>query len=84
MTQLISQLLQIQGQKIQSIKVDEATQTVDVFCRRDRRFKVIDPKSHQACSVNTYVSRTIYDLPICGQCCRIHIELAQVRILEGE
>ncbi len=84
LTQLLSQLLHIQGQAIQSIKVDESTQTVDVYCRRDRRFKVTDPKSNQACTVNTYVSRTIYDLPIRGRCCRIHIELAQVRTTEGE
>lgn len=34
--------------------------------------------------MNTYVSRTIYDLPVSGRCCRIHIELAQVRTTEGE
>lgn len=84
LTQLLSQLLHIQGQAIQSIKVDKSTQTVDVYCRRDRRFKVTDPKSNQACTVNTYVSRTIYDLPISGRCCRINIELAQVRTTEGE
>ncbi|CAK2438026.1 hypothetical protein VCRA2119O48_200028 [Vibrio crassostreae] len=38
-----------------------------------------DPKSNQACTINTYVSRTIYDLPISGRCCRINFELGQIR-----
>ncbi|RQW64261.1 hypothetical protein EES38_06665 [Vibrio viridaestus] len=41
MTQLLSQLVSIQGQKIHSVKVDESTQIIDVYCHRDRRFKVM-------------------------------------------
>ena len=84
MTQLLSQLISIHGQKIHSVEVDESTQTIDVYCRRDRRFKVVDPESQQPCTVNTYVSRTVYDLPISGKCCHIHIQLAQVRTIQGE
>ncbi len=84
LTQLLSQLFSIQGQKIHSVEVDESTQIIDVYCRRDRRFKVVDPESQEPCTVNIYVSRIVYDLPISGKCCRIHIQLAQVRTTQGE
>lgn len=84
MTQLLSQLVSTQGHKIHSVEVDESTQIIDVYCRRDRRFKVVDPESQEPCTVNTYVSRTVYDLPKRGKCCRIHIQLAQVRTTQGE
>ena len=84
LTQLLSQLISLQGQRIHSVKVDESTQSIDVYCHRDRRFKVVDPESKKPCTVNTYVCRTIYDLPISGKCCRIHIQLVQVRTSQGD
>lgn len=84
LTQLLSSVLRIKGQKICSVNIDENTQSIDVYCRRDRRFKVKDPATTKRCTVNTYASRTIQDLPISGKQCRIHIELAQVRSSDGE
>lgn len=46
--------------------MDESKHIIDVYCQRDRRFKVVEPKSQEACTVNTYVSRTVYALPISG------------------
>ncbi len=83
MTQLISNLLRIDGQTIQSLKLDPDTQSIDVFCRRDRRFSVREPQTHNPCTVNTYVTRVIHDLPISGLRCRVHMELAQVRTADG-
>ncbi|HCH5588666.1 TPA: hypothetical protein NKZ51_003996 [Vibrio parahaemolyticus] len=39
MTQLLSQLISTQGHKIQFVEVDESTQIIDVYYRKNRRFK---------------------------------------------
>ncbi|WP_155759559.1 hypothetical protein [Vibrio natriegens] len=39
MTQLLSQLISTKGHKIHSVEGDESTKIIDVYCRKDRRFK---------------------------------------------
>jgi len=84
MTQLLSSILEIEGQKITSITHDKNTQSIHVYCQRDKRFKIKPPHEGQSCTVNTYCTRTIRDLAISGQQCFIHIELAQVRTQDGK
>lgn len=83
MTYSISGLLRIDGQVIRSVKLDTHSQSIDVFCRRDRRFSVKTPNSLQRSTVNTYLTRIIHDIPISGLQCRVHIELAQTRNTDG-
>jgi len=83
LTYSISGLLRIDGQVIHSVKLDTHSQSIDVFCRRDRRFSVKTPNSPQRSTVNTYLTRIIHDLPISGLQCRVHIELAQTRNTDG-
>lgn len=72
-------LFELSTQSIQSINLDEQTQSVVIKCRRDRRYKTVDPITGNACTVDHYVQRRIRDLPISGYPCCIDIELAQVR-----
>jgi len=79
LSNLPNQLFELPSQSIQSINLDEQSQSVVVKCRRDRRYKTIDPVTGHSCTVDHYVQRRIRDLPISGHPCCIDIELAQVR-----
>ena len=62
---LPNQLFELSNQSIQSINIDEQTHSVVVKCRRDRRYKTVDPVTGNTCTVDHYVHRRIRDLRLC-------------------
>ena len=79
MTCLHSHLFSFNGQSVQSFEFENTEQKLIVKCRRDRRFKCIDPETGTAATINRYIRRKVHDLPVSGRPCVIDIELAQVR-----
>lgn len=79
MSLLSSALFNFKGQRVQSISIETDTHSVLVKCKRDRRFKVIDPETGAPRTVDHYVRRRLSDLPVSGRSCVIEIELAQTR-----
>lgn len=77
MASIPAPIFDLPGQCIQSVSLDE-TQTVVVQCHRDKRRKVIDPRTQNAGTVNRYIRRRVRDLPLLGHPCVVDIELAQV------
>ena len=73
-----SQILGLKGQCVNSIKYDSSNSIISIICRRDNRYKPKDPSDKKAVTVNRYVRRTIYDLPLLSNRVHIEIELAQV------
>jgi len=71
-------ILGLKGQCVNTISCDSATHTITIACRRDSRYKPVDPISNTQGTVNCYVRRIIHDLPLLAYRCRIEIELAQV------
>jgi len=78
-----SQILSLPGQRVKHVQHDLDRQRLTVTTCRDRRFRMIDPNSGKAASVNCYQRRTIRDLPLCGFNCYLEIELAQVNTSSG-
>ena len=68
----------LKGQCVNTIHSDSATHTITIICRRDSRYKPIDPISNKQGTVNCYVRRKIHDIPLFACRCQIEIELAQV------
>lgn len=77
-------ILDLKGQCVNEIKLDEETQQLVVHCSRDRRMNAVDPLSGMKGTVNRYVRRQVRDLPFLGYPCVIEIELAQVFISKNE
>jgi transposase len=73
-----SPILGLKGQCVNSISCDSTTNTITFICRRDSRYKPIDPISNMQGTINCYVRRIIHDLPLLACRCKIEIELAQV------
>ncbi len=59
--------------------IEEASQSLLVRCRRDRRFKVKKPMSDSPRTVDHHIRRRIQDLPVSGRPCTIEVEFAQTR-----
>jgi len=79
-----SDILSLQGQRVNQIKYDPALNKVVIYCSRDRRTKVIDPVTNKQGTVNRYVRRKVTDLPLFGYPCVIDMELAQVWTSKNE
>src|SRR5437868_10886015 len=71
-------ILDFKGQCVNTISYDDDTNILLIRCHRDKRFKPIDPISGQKGTINNYVRRIIYDIPLFACQCQIEIELAQV------
>jgi transposase len=78
-----STILDFKGQCVNTINYDYENNILSINCHRDKRFKPIDPISGQRGTINSYVRRVIYDVPIFACQCQIEIELAQV-LTEGD
>ena len=68
----------LQGQRVNRVEHHPDEQTITIYCDRDQRCRVVDPRSGQTATVNRYVRRRVRDLPLWGQDCWLEIELAQV------
>ena len=77
-------ILGLNGQCVNEIKLDEERQQLIIYCRRDRRRNAIDPVTGQKGTVNRYVRRQVRDVPLFGYPCIIEFELAQVFISKNE
>jgi transposase len=73
-----SSILNLKGQCVNTIHCNSSTHTITVNCRRDKRYKAIDPTDKRPGTINCYVRRTIHDLPLLSLRMQIEIELAQV------
>ncbi len=76
--------MSLPGQLVKQAQHDLSQQKLVIRCKRDRRYRTIDPISNQPAVVNRYVSRTIRDVPLCGYDCHLEIELAQVIDSDGK
>lgn len=70
-------ILDLKGQCVNTIHCNSATHTITIFCRRDSRYKPIDPIANKRGTINCYVRRKIHDLPLFAYRCEIEIELVQ-------
>ncbi|RLA53814.1 MAG: hypothetical protein DRR42_03675 [Gammaproteobacteria bacterium] len=77
-------ILGLEGQCVNKIKLDEEEQQLVICCRRGRRRNAIDPVIVQKGTVNRYVRRQVRDVPLFGYPCMIDMELAQVFISTNE
>ena len=73
-----SKILSLPGQRVKQVQHDLAQQRLTIHCKRDRRYRAIDPSSNEAANINRYLRRTIRDVPLCGFECYLEVELAQV------
>src|SRR6185437_13311729 len=71
-------ILGLKGQCVNSINCNPESHIITISCRRDKRYKPIDPIEKKPGAINRYVRRTIHDLPIWCFRVQIEIELAQV------
>lgn len=76
-------IFDLHGQVVKKFNFDTVESTVTVCCRRDKRFKPIDPLTKQMGTVNRYLRRSVKDIPLCQRPCIIDIELAEVRLRNG-
>lgn len=83
-TNIPSNILSLQGQRVNQTFFDPNLGKVVIHCSRDRRRKVIDPVTGRQGRVNQYVRRKVTDLPLLGHPCVIDMELAQVWISKNE
>jgi transposase len=77
-------ILDLQGQRVNEIKLDQKEQKVVIHCRRDRRRNTVDPVTGKKGTVNRYVRRQVRDIPLFGYPCVLDIELAQVFVSKNE
>lgn len=77
-------ILGLQGQRVNQVKLDEQEQQLVIHCNRDRRRNTIDPVTGKKGTINRYVRRQVRDVPLFGYPCVIEIELAQVFISKNE
>ena len=71
-------ILDFKGQCVNTIQCNNTTNTISISCRRDKRYKFMDPISNKQGTVNSYVRRIIHDIPFLAYRFQIEIELAQV------
>ena len=77
-------ILELKGQRVNTIDCDERTNTITISCSRDKRFTPIDPVTHSPGTINCYVRRTVHDMPLLGRRLQIDIELAQVLSVDNK
>lgn len=77
-------ILALKGQCVKEILYNAKEERLEIYCRRDRRKRAIDPKTQQPGRINQYIKRQVIDLPLMGNKCVIEIELGQVFINRNE
>ncbi len=73
-----SSILSLKGQCVNGIFQDPSSNTLTITCRRDRRYKPLEPVHEKPGGINRYVRRTVQDIPLSGHNVHIEIELTQV------
>lgn len=71
-------ILELKGQRVNTIDCNERTNTITISCSRDKRFTPIDPVTHSPGTINCYVRRIVHDVPLLDYRLQIEMELAQV------
>ena len=77
-------ILGLDGQRVNGIRLDEERRLAVIHCDRDKRRLAIDPVTGLKGTVNRYVRRQVRDVPLFGYPCMIEIELAQVSISKNQ
>ena len=77
-------ILGLNGQRVNKIKLDEERQQLVIHCHRDKRRNAVDPVTGKTGTINRYVRREVRDVPLFGYPCVIDVELAQVFISKNE
>ena len=75
---LPASIMDLKGQCINDLTIDDESNTITLECRRDKRFKPKDSDSRPAKTVNQYTRRTIQDIPMCGTRLYLNVEIAQI------
>lgn len=73
-----SRIVNLPGQCVKAIHRDEASNSVIISCRRDKRRSAIDHRTGQQGWVNRLIHRQVQDLPLFGHRCYLDIEVAEV------
>ena len=71
-------IFNLKGQVVKDIRLSDDKNCLMIHCRRNKKYKAIDPQTNCSGTINTYVRRRIKDIPMLGFPCLIEIELAQV------
>lgn len=77
-------IFNLKGQVVKDIRLSDDNNCLIIHCRRNKRYKAMDPKTKRYGTINTYVRRQIKDIPMLGFSCLIEIELAQVYLNKNE
>jgi transposase len=77
-------ILELKGQRVNTINCNEYTNTITISCKRDKRFTPIDPVTYSPGTINCYVRRVIHDVPLLDYRLQIEIELAQVLSVDNK
>ena len=77
-------ILNLTGQRVNEIKLDEEGDKIVIHCSRDARRSTIDPTTGKKGTINQHIHRQVKDIPLFGYPCVLDIELAQVFISKGE
>ena len=75
---LPSNIFNLKGQVVKDIRLSDDENSLLIHCRRNKKYKAIDPQTNRSGTINTYVRRRIKDIPMFGLPCLIEVELAQV------
>jgi len=56
-------IFDLRGQVVKAFEYQQSANRIVLSCRRDRRYRVIDPKTGQSGTVNRYVRRQVKGPP---------------------
>jgi len=73
-------IFNLSGQVVKEVNFDPDLGIINLYCNRDKRYKVVDPECHKKATINRYIRRTVKDLPLLSYKCLIEIELAETRL----
>ncbi len=77
-------IFNLKGQVVKDIRLSDDNNCLVIHCRRNKKYKAIDPQTNRCGTINTYVRRQVKDIPMLGFQCLIEIELAQVYLSKNE
>lgn len=77
-------IFNLKGQVVKDIRLSDDNNCLVIHCRRNKKYKAIDPQTNCCGTINKYVRRKIRDIPMLGFPCLIEIELAQVYLNKNE
>lgn len=77
-------IFNLKGQVVKDIRLSDENNCLVIHCRRNKKYRAIDPQTNRSGTINMYVRRKIKDIPMLGFPCLIEIELAQVYLNKNE